>query len=272
MSNVAIRRVSLTLGILAVIPFSLAAQTGTSAFVAATVKPAADSQNSNYGFRKGYFVVNNMSLRSVIQFAFDLNSSNQLVGGPSWLASTKFDINAKEEESFAKKLDAMPFDERKPLLKEVIPAFLAERFALKVHHETRELPVLALSIGKDGQKLKESASMLDTDGKAAAPKGWSGLHIDGNGNMEGRGASTEMLARMLGNQPESGGRMVVDETGLKGKYDFTLKWTPDRNAATDSSEPSLFTALQEQLGLKAKMTKQMVDVVVIDRVEMPTAN
>ena len=89
-----------------------------------------------------------------------------------------------------------------------------------------------------------------------------------------------MLSNVLGMQPEIGGRMVIDKTGLKGTYDFMLKWTPDAGmgagadagAATDTSGPSLFTALQEQLGLKLDATKGSVDTIVIDSVEMPSEN
>ena len=102
--------------------------------------------------------------------------------------------------------------------------------------------------------------------------------------MEGRGASPDMLANVLGFQPEIGGRMVVDKTGLKGTYNFILTWTPDPGLGTggrperdgdvpvDPTGPSLFTALQEELGLKVETTKAPVDTIVIDSVEMPSEN
>ena len=108
--------------------------------------------------------------------------------------------------------------------------------------------------------------------------------MQGRGQMEGRGATTEMFSNVLGMQPEIGGRMVVDKTGLMGKYDFMLKWTPDMSLGAagrperegdvpvDPSGPSLFTALQEELGLKLDATKGPVDTIVIDSVEMPSEN
>jgi uncharacterized protein (TIGR03435 family) len=98
--------------------------------------------------------------------------------------------------------------------------------------------------------------------------------------MQGMNTTPELLANVLGSQPEIGGRMVLDKTGLTGRYDFVLKWTPDAGmsgagdagASPEASGPSLFTALQEQLGLKLDATKGSVDTIVIDSVEMPSDN
>ena len=109
-----------------------------------------------------------------------------------------------------------------------------------------------------------------------------GIRLAGRGEIDGMGATAAMFSNVIGRQPEIGGRMVVDNTGLTGNYNFTLKWTPDLGggasgpdgggAAPDPTGPSLFTAIQEQLGLKLDATKAPVDTLVIDSVEMPSGN
>ena len=182
----------------------------------------------------------------------------------------------------------------------MLQSLLADRFHLKVHIETRELPVYALVVARGGSKLKastpEPATPPDQDAPPSPPGGPDDApHSPPKGSMFVRMSSTgvqanatdstvESLATMLTNQPDIGGRQVIDKTGLTGKYDWTLKWTPtvgmamrgmDNGAKETSGEPDapgLFTALEEQLGLKLEPQKAPVEVVVIDHVEPPTAN
>ena len=115
------------------------------------------------------------------------------------------------------------------------------------------------------------------DGTPRKPRG-GGIRMDGKGQLEGTNVGTSILANVLGRQPEIGGRMVIDKTGLTGRYDFKLKWTPDagmngaESAAADGANVSLFTAMTEELGLKLEATKDAVDTIVIDSAEMPTEN
>ena len=163
----------------------------------------------------------------------------------------------------------------------MVQELLAERFKLKLHHETKELPMYAMTVVKSGVKMTPVAAVpVPADGAAPAKPQGSGIRGMGRGQLQGMNTTPDLLANVLGSQPEIGGRMVLDKTGLTGKYDFMLKWTPDAGmagavdagAVPESSGPSLFTALQEQLGLRLDATKGMVDTIVIDSVEMPSEN
>jgi uncharacterized protein (TIGR03435 family) len=166
----------------------------------------------------------------------------------------------------------MTFEQRRTMFQQI----LAERFKLVAHHETRELPIYELTIGKNGSRLKESAA----DDPASAPTRRKGM-MWGRGKVTATDGSLSMLIAPLSRQL---GRIIVDKTGLNGRYDFTLEWTPEGAAAPpaggspsgtappDQSGPDIFTAIQEQLGLKLKSTKGPVDVIVIDHIEKPSAN
>jgi uncharacterized protein (TIGR03435 family) len=160
---------------------------------------------------------------------------------------------------------------------------LVERFRLGIHRETRDLPVYVLSIAKNGPKVQEAKSgdtypdgFKGPDGK---PVGHAGPMSWGNGRLIGQGIPLSQVAAALSQQL---GRTVQDQTELKGNYDIKLEWTPDEpqrpqpgagNAvATDSPSTSLFTAIQEQLGLKLESHKAPVDILVIDHAEPPPEN
>jgi uncharacterized protein (TIGR03435 family) len=168
----------------------------------------------------------------------------------------------------------------------MLQALLAERLNLQVHRETKELPIYALVIAKNGPKFQEG-KLGDTypngfKGLNGAPVG-AGMMRMGAGEWTGQGIP---IANLVGSLSRRLGRTVVDKTGLTGKYDFTLRWTPDDNpvspkepggapdaaALPDSSGPSIFTALQEQLGLKLESQKGPVETIVIDHVERPSQN
>jgi uncharacterized protein (TIGR03435 family) len=201
---------------------------------------------------------------------------DRILGEPAWVKSDRFDIEAKVDASDAAKLKDLKFDQRRSML---LP-LLADRFSLKFHHETRELPLYELVLAKGGSKMTE---FKPEDPVNPKPKGWMSM---GRGKIEGREVPVEQLVHILAQQL---GRTVQDKTGLTGNYTYQLQWTPDdappptaRNANSTSSAgdptppdaigPSLFTALQEQLGLKLESTKGPVDVVVIDHIETPSAN
>ncbi|MGH9407667.1 MAG: TIGR03435 family protein [Terriglobia bacterium] len=240
--------------------------------------------------------------RMLIEFAYNLKSDDQIVGAPSWVNSEKFDINAKEEDAFAQKMRTMPFDQAGAQVRLMVRSMLADRFKLKVTQETKDLPVYALVVAKNGPKL--TLSKLPPPGPIGAnppgPRAPRGVMMR-RGAIHAIAVSTAFLTDVLSRQPELGGRVVVDETGLKGIYDFTLNWMPEfgrgpmgrgpgespgagpgpaeagngsanagTDAAPDSSGPSIFTAVQQQLGLRLKPTKGPVPVLVIDHIEQPT--
>jgi uncharacterized protein (TIGR03435 family) len=230
------------------------------------------------------FSGSNISLKALIQQAYGVEE-NQILGAPSWLGSARYDIEAKVSSSDTDELHALNADQRKLMLQPL----LADRFQLKVHTETRELPVLALVIAKGGPKLHEAkpGDTYPNGIKGFDGPGGPGMMHMGPGQLTAQALPMSSVAQLLSSQL---GRTVQDKTGLTGKYDFTLQWTPDRNAPpmhgapepgqqgpgaaapTDSSGPSLFTAIQEQLGLKLESRKGPVEVLIIDHVETPSAN
>ena len=261
------------------------ASAAPASFEVATIKPSDPNEiGGMLGFNRDKFMTKGQTVKALIKFAYNLNfgTDQQISGGPSWIGLTKFDIQAKEDAETVEALQKLPPEQQRERLQSMVRELLTDRFKLKVHHETKELPVYAMTVAKSGLKMKPSVDApANADG--TKPQVWHGLQRQGRGQMEGRGASADMLGNVLGMQPEIGGRMVLDRTGLKGGYDFILKWTPDESlgaqsprgdaaAPADPSGPTLFTALQEELGLRLDATKGPVDTIVIDSVEMPSEN
>jgi uncharacterized protein (TIGR03435 family) len=211
----------------------------------------------------------NTVVQTMLREAFNVND-DRIIGAPGWVKTDRFDVEAKVSGADAPKLDGMKIDQRRMMLQPL----LAERFNLKYHHETRELPVYSLVIAKGGLKLKPTT----------VPEGEkrSGVRMNGPGDFEGTNDKVEFIGHVLSEQPELG-HTIVDKTGLTGSYDFHLQWTPlqaapigpDNSAgasAPDTNKPGLFTALQEQLGLKLELQKSPVDVIVIDHIDPPSPN
>jgi uncharacterized protein (TIGR03435 family) len=194
-------------------------------------------------------------LLGLIMDAYQLNESNQISGGPPWMSadSVRFDIAAIAPG------DGAPSKENVRLM---LRTLLADRFQLKVHRVTEERPVYALVVAKNGPKLKESA-----------PDEESSVRTGGIRTAEITLASvtTEQLAIQISSSLD---RPVVDKTGLKGHYDVTLNWIPEFAGPPPpgSDGVNLFTAVQEQLGLKLEPQKATIEILVIDHVEKPSEN
>jgi uncharacterized protein (TIGR03435 family) len=204
---------------------------------------------------------------------------NNLVSrAPEWFRTERFDVDAKMETSVADALQKLSPDDRYVARQQMLQALLADRFKLTVHRETKELPVFALVIAKNGLKIHESKAG-DTPSARGGRGGPGSFQVQGRGGpIVAEGVSLSTLVQFLSRQPL--GRIVVDKTGLTGKYDFKLQWTPDDLAAatsedappSDSPWPSLFTALQDQLGLKLEPQKGPVQTLVVDHAEKPSGN
>jgi uncharacterized protein (TIGR03435 family) len=225
------------------------------------------AHNSIYnGGKSGNFRAVNESLSGLLEFAFDMPET-RIIGGPTWLKSINFDIEAKADPAIDARMSQLTFDQAKVQKQQMLQALLADRFKLTVHRETRELPVYALVIAKGGAKL---APFL-ADGTTIST-GNEHITVQGGGDN-----TVAVLAAQLAKSRDVG-RIVFDKTGIMGRYDITLKWTsyngasPMTNNASGDSGPSIFTAIQEQLGLKLESTKGPVQVLVIDRAEMPSEN
>jgi uncharacterized protein (TIGR03435 family) len=241
----------------------------------------------------GRFTATNISLKALIHFAYGVQDF-QISGGPAWLESDKYDVEAKAEGSSEGDMRSMSEEQRQLELdkrKLMMQALLAERFRLVLHKESKEAPIYALVVAKNGPKLKEATAeelappnlkdMPDRPDRKGLLRG-EGMRM-GRGEVSGQAVKLGFLADVLSNQPELG-RTVLDKTGLTGTYDFTLKWTPeeppgamfkgpgDAPPAADANGPSLFTALEEQLGLKLESQKGPVDLLVIDHAEKASEN
>jgi uncharacterized protein (TIGR03435 family) len=198
----------------------------------------------------------------------------QIEGGPSWMGSRAFDINAKVDADTAARWSKMTQPEVDEERHNMTRSLLADRFHLKFHHETREMSALVLRVAKSGSKLQ--APHPEQDLQAGIPP--NRINFLGRGHMEGHSSLMSNLVRSLASEAEIAGRPVVDKTRLTGGYDFTLRWTPDdpaHGAAPDDPNaewPSLFTAVDEQLGLKLTAEKQPIDIIVVDSVGMPGEN
>jgi len=217
-----------------------------------------------------------VTLRGMIANAYGVSSivKYQIEGGPNWMGSRAFDINAKVDAETTARWSKMTQPEVDEERRDMMRSLLADRFHLKIHHETREMAALALRVAKSGSKLQPPHPEHDL--QAGIPP--NRINFFGHGHMEGHSALMSNLARSLGSDPEIAGRPVVDKTGLTGWYDFTLRWTSDDSgpgaAPVDPNAqwPSLFTALEEQLGLKLRPEKLPIDIIVVDSVEMPGEN
>lgn len=256
-------------------------------FEVSTVKPASPSDSSMMRFTPDGISINGVPLKMLIRESFGVED-DRILGEPAWVKN-RYDIEAKVDPDDAPRLKNLKMEERRGML---LP-LLEDRFNLKYHHETRELPMYALVVAKGGLKMKASApDPPKTDdppkpgdgGAGGKPRmGRHSLMMNDRGHLESTGTTTEMLAHILAQQL---GRTVENKTDLAGNYDYTLQWTPDDvgtpmggdagpgkgDDPSDAGGPSLFTALEEQLGLKLEATKGMVDVIVIDRMDLPSGN
>jgi uncharacterized protein (TIGR03435 family) len=226
----------------------------TSSFDVATIKLRKDRVMSSHDpFVRGRMVDGlGLTLRDLLTYAYNVRYE-QLAGGPAWIAEDRYDVLAKSEGEGV----LAPAQARR-----MMQALLADRFHLQVHRETQEVPMYALVVGKNGPKFKPSAP--DATG------GFSVFGTDRGMKMEATRGTMDQLARQLAG---TGDRFVVDKTGLAGLYAFTLEWWPaNRTPLPDVDTPSMFDALQEQLGLRLEPTRGPLEKLVVDYAQRPSEN
>jgi len=250
--------------------FGQAPAIAQSTFEVASVKPSAP-EGTGYFMRPlpgGGLQVNGASLKVLISFAYEVRQF-QISGESPWVDAERFDIDARTAISGVQAAPD-PKDDRRKIL-EGLKSLLADRFQLVLHSETREQAVYKLVVNKGGTKFQESKE----------PRGL--IRKMSSGMIKGQAVTLDSLALSLSNEV---GRRVIDNTGLNGKYDFELKWEPRQPSAiailagqtsevalpANPDAPSIFTALQEQLGLRLESGKGPVEVLVIDRAERPSKN
>jgi uncharacterized protein (TIGR03435 family) len=277
---------------LASVPWALAAQEKPLSFEVASVKV---SKGGDVGFHGGLepggrFTVTGMTLRELIGFAYSIGgrprNGSEISGGPAWIDTEQFDIEARAaglgaENSNAAAGAASSADlQAVDKVRSMVRTLLADRFHVVVHEETRQLPSYSLTLSKPGtlgprlHVTDVSCAPLSNDSPPAAPDdgkaGCGGFRMLGPGRLTGHVVSMKMLAGMIGGQlaAESGGdsRPVTDATGIIGHVDVDFNWTPEQAGA------SIFTAVQEQLGLTLVSSRAPVQVLIIDRADHPTEN
>jgi len=234
-------------------------------FEAASIKPSKAVDNSSRlgpGPQGGLNAVNVTTAR-LISFAYGVRDF-QIVGAPKWVESDRFDILATPEQAEEQPSPNMARDKLEGFiarLRQRVQGLLSERYGLIIRPETREMPVYSLGIAKSGHKMTPSS--------VDKPPSMS----NGRGAMKGTAANTNMIADSLSGvlfHP------VIDDTGLTGVYDLKMEWTPEPPAgeppAADATGPSIFTAIQEQLGLKLESRKAPAPVVVIEKIDRPSEN
>jgi uncharacterized protein (TIGR03435 family) len=221
-------------------------------FEVATIKPSdPNAKGTSFRIEGRHIVMSNQPVANLIALAYGLQGK-QIVGGPAWLGTDRYNIDGVADVEGEPNLKQM---------QEMYRKLLAERFGLAAHMEKKEMAVYALTVGKGGVK-NLTKSKGDPNGEPDQNGGPRGMTF-ANCSM---GEFSLMLGFMMD-------RPVVDETGIAGRWDFALSWTPQDAETTDpSAAPGMFTAIQEQLGLKLEPVKAPADVLVVDKVERPSAN
>ena len=237
----------------------------------ASIKPSTSGDfNSTENIGSHGIRVVNATLYDIIKTAFDIRSDTQIEKLPEWARSARYTIEAKPDEATIALLKTLSDEKGEDLSRAEMQHLLEDRFHLKVVRIRRERPVYALTIAKGGPKLKESAPKPRTEDTSISSSDTGGSISFNGTHMTATDATMDLFTPMLSRLIDVDGRVVVDKTGLTKHYDWELSWSPD--AAQDTSKPSLFTALQEQLGLKLEHDKAPIDIIVIDHLERPTEN
>jgi uncharacterized protein (TIGR03435 family) len=254
-------------------PASTADAATPPAFEVAAIKlNQSGSGGSHSTTNNSRFIATNVSLKSLMEYQAYGIPSSQILGGPKWLDSTRFDLEAKMYDYESDHLRSLTRDQRRLETQSMFQQVLADRFKLAVHWETRELPVFALVVVKKGSKLQPARGSTEESG-TSSNSSRSGSQFSAKGIT-----LSELAAGLTRELSKELGRDIIDQTEITGRYDLTLKWTPDAVAVSEGADspadagPSIFTAIQEQLGLKLEPAKAPIQVLVIDHVEMPSQN
>jgi uncharacterized protein (TIGR03435 family) len=233
-------------------------------FEVASIRPDKTDQPEMSWFRStpsgAEFQGRSIQIKPIIEYAYGI-LDHQLAGDPSWLGSERFDIDAKPG---SRKGQGWFEDEE---LRARVRTLLEERFHLRVHHESRQAPIYTLVTAKSGPKLKQAGEDAETLIRVNFGRG--------RAQIIGAKISMKMLAEAFA---RTLGRSVQDGTDLKGAFDVDLTWTPDESPRAGGDRPpptegpSLFTAVQEQLGLRLESSRGQIDMIVIDHVDRPSEN
>ena len=259
--------------------------TPAPSFDVATIKPHASGIRSSWiGIMDTPDGVNASSttLTALMQYAYGLRNEDQVSGAPDWARADRFDVQAKMSAVDIAEMGKLSPADQKALRARMLHALLAERFQLKTHPDTKQVPVYELVVAKGGSKLKAAATDTNPQlGMGKDGKPWTGIRFMKDTSIA-QGYSTKALADLLSAPFAGVGRPVLDKTELTGTYDFTINWSVytakamiqngvATGSAADDDAPSIFGALKE-VGLQLHPATGTIDTIVIDHVERPTAN
>jgi uncharacterized protein (TIGR03435 family) len=258
----------LVMAVSGIVTFTVAQTTQKPAFAVASVKRNdSGSQTVSFLPSTGRFNAQNATLGMLINWAYKVQDF-QVIGAPGWINSEGYDVDARTDGT------ASGQDINGPMLQ----LLLEERFKLVVHRETKELPVYLLTPAKNGLKLSEGKCLTLEPNSRPDPgqrqSDFCGYMVIGNNNLRATSIRMENLVDALKNILR---RTVIDKTGFSGNFDVTIRWRDESapaNTAPPSTDalPSIFTAFEEQLGLKLESSKGPVEVLVIDSVQKPSEN
>jgi uncharacterized protein (TIGR03435 family) len=242
-------------------------------FEVATIKPDNDPQSRiNFQISSGRFAARHFSLKDLIEFAYHSKTADQLMGGPGWKNTEFFNVEARVGDAETAAMRGASAEELMDQYRLMAQSLLADRFQLRVSFKTEPLPVYALIVSDGGYKMKDV-----TGNSTASGRPFPLVRLTGPDQFNGTDCTMTRIVDWLSHFDEVGNRLVVDETGLKGRYDFVLSGVTMGPAGVNASAPeenttSIFTALREQLGLKLEPRKVPVEILVIDHVERPSPN
>jgi bla regulator protein BlaR1 len=240
---------------------------GRLEFEVASIKPDPRLDVSIGRPRGGRLVARGITTRFLIALAYNVKDF-QVLDGPSWISREQYSIDAKPGDNPKGPILSLYLTQRQKEDDEWrlrIQSLLADRFQLRIHKETRDEQVYSLVVAKNGPKFKES-KFDESDAEKGRLPGLKMLPYE----LIGTSVDIRLLAEELSRRLS---RNVIDQTGLNGEYDFDLRWAPDvADGDSVPDGPSVFTAVQEQLGLKLESSKAPVDAIIIDHIERPTEN
>ena len=231
---------------------------GLASYDVVSVKPAEPGPGTLNWWRNtqdGFSAVT--TVQNLIQNAYGLTTQDQILALPGWAKSKLFAVAGKMDPDSFSNYRNLSAGQREQASRRMLQSILADRFSMLARTETRQLPAYVLVVAKHGPKLQPA---IGDQGM-----GWS----SGRSFIRGQGIEMSTLAANLSGQL---GRIVVNETQLAGRYDVDLTWTPEDEAGSSGSGPSLFTALEEQVGLKLRFGRAPIECVIVERVAMPTDN
>jgi uncharacterized protein (TIGR03435 family) len=265
------------LALVMLLSFPLPAQTASKSFDAVSIRQSdPNAQGGGVDVVGSRFLARNVTLRALIAVGFTRsNSENVVIDGPAWLDSSRYDIQARVDDATAQSIHPLTYLQRFHALQPLIQAMLVDRFHVQVKTEMRSVSGFEVVVAKGGPKLQS----------AQKNTGYRGIYLVAHGDApterECRAIREDMdnFADVLSHTAEAHGKPVVNHTGLGGKYDFRLTYTPERApdvsaepSAPNSLDLSLYEALKSQLGLKMQPAKVSVPFIVVDAAEYPSPN